>query len=183
MHKNELLNPVDKFAYLRSVLIGEAFKSVDDLSVTNNNYDLAWKTLLERYNSRKKLININLTSLFAFPRVYRENYTDLRRLVTSLSKIVHSLPVLYIPVNSWNAIFVHLGVDKLDLVTKKHWETQTKDVKDPSFDEFKSFVLGQCQILENVEPKMHPFTSQGSIKKPFKKPNVMVVQNKLHQMQ
>ncbi|CAD7088258.1 unnamed protein product [Hermetia illucens] len=46
VHKNELLNPVDKFAYLRSVLIGEAFKSVDDLSVTNNNYDLAWKTLL-----------------------------------------------------------------------------------------------------------------------------------------
>ncbi|CAD7087778.1 unnamed protein product [Hermetia illucens] len=107
VHKNEL-NPVDKFAYLRSVL--------------------------------------KESSLFAHPRVYRENYTDLRKLVTSLNKIVHSLAVLDIPVNSSNAIFVHVEVDKLNLVTKKHWETQTKDIEDPSFNDFKSFVLGQCQI-------------------------------------
>ncbi|XP_066248163.1 uncharacterized protein [Euwallacea similis] len=51
IHNNHSLNQIQKFHYLRASLQGVASQVLETLEFTDNNYDVAWTTLSERYNN------------------------------------------------------------------------------------------------------------------------------------
>ncbi|XP_038120801.1 uncharacterized protein LOC119770283 [Culex quinquefasciatus] len=52
IHNNPDLPDVQKFHYLRGVVVGKAAGYIDTYDINAANYQIAWDTLVERYNHR-----------------------------------------------------------------------------------------------------------------------------------
>lgn len=52
IHNNEDLNPVKRFYYLKSCLVGEAATLISTLECPNENYDKAWSVIVSRYDNK-----------------------------------------------------------------------------------------------------------------------------------
>jgi len=55
IHENDSLPEIQKFHYLKLSLSGEAEHLVSNLPMTANNYTIAWKLLVERYENASLL--------------------------------------------------------------------------------------------------------------------------------
>ncbi|XP_063923051.1 uncharacterized protein LOC135137358 [Zophobas morio] len=53
IHNNESLPPVDKFQYLLSCLSGEALNLIKSLTLSEDNYPIAYKILTDRYDDKR----------------------------------------------------------------------------------------------------------------------------------
>ncbi|GFX52235.1 uncharacterized protein TNCV_4800921 [Trichonephila clavipes] len=53
IHKNESLDKITKFNYLRTYLKGSALNSIDGLSITPENYDAAIEILISRFGKKE----------------------------------------------------------------------------------------------------------------------------------
>jgi len=53
VHNNEVFKPVIKFSYLKAYLEGEPLKLINNLMLSNENYELALKILDKRYSNRR----------------------------------------------------------------------------------------------------------------------------------
>ncbi|GFS58693.1 integrase catalytic domain-containing protein [Trichonephila clavipes] len=67
IHKNESLDKITKFNYLRTYLKGSALNSIDGLSITPENYDAAIEILISRFGKKNILINTHMNNLFRIP--------------------------------------------------------------------------------------------------------------------
>ncbi|XP_062558128.1 uncharacterized protein LOC134223005 [Armigeres subalbatus] len=77
-HRNVELPEVEKFHYLKGCLAGEAKALVDPLVITRANYQIAWDTLMKRYNDSKQLKRRQIQALFKLPKLTRESAVDLQ---------------------------------------------------------------------------------------------------------
>ncbi|GFT14175.1 uncharacterized protein TNCV_2677171 [Trichonephila clavipes] len=69
IHKNESLDKITKFNYLRTYLKGSALNSIHGLSITPENYDAAIEILISRFGKKNILINTHMNNLFRIPPV------------------------------------------------------------------------------------------------------------------
>ncbi|GFS49532.1 DUF1758 domain-containing protein [Trichonephila clavipes] len=66
---NQNLTGVQKLQYLKGSLISDALKIVNSLSITNDNFEIAWKLLNDRYFNEREIMSylikkfINITPL------------------------------------------------------------------------------------------------------------------------
>ena len=70
IHLNPTLTRVQKFNYLVSYLQGVAYKSIQGLSVTEENYEQAISILKERFSDNQKIINAHMDKLFNIKPVH-----------------------------------------------------------------------------------------------------------------
>ncbi|XP_054713428.1 uncharacterized protein LOC129222889 [Uloborus diversus] len=92
IHKNELLNNVDKFNYLKAYLGGTAMNTVEGFPITAENYDNAIRALKDRYAETDLLISAHMNNIInmqplrdsndvrAFRRFYDNCTTQIRCL-------------------------------------------------------------------------------------------------------
>ncbi|XP_062713376.1 uncharacterized protein LOC134290291 [Aedes albopictus] len=67
IHWRTDLPEVEKLHYLKGCLQGEPKALIDPLKITQANYQIAWDTLLKRYNNSKQLKKKQVQSLFSLP--------------------------------------------------------------------------------------------------------------------
>jgi hypothetical protein len=60
IHENDSLPEIQKFHYLKSS--GEAERLVSNLPMTANNYTIAWKLLVERYETNSSFLQVMFDS-------------------------------------------------------------------------------------------------------------------------
>ncbi|XP_062714172.1 uncharacterized protein LOC134290955 [Aedes albopictus] len=63
IHDSGELSDVQKFHYLKSALKGEAAKLIESLTLTNDNYSIAWSTITKRYSNEYLLKKRHLQAL------------------------------------------------------------------------------------------------------------------------
>jgi hypothetical protein len=68
VHNNETLPDVQKFTYLRSVLGGVAYQTIDGLEVTGANYNHAVDTLKHRFGRKRLAISLVKSMIKFEPR-------------------------------------------------------------------------------------------------------------------
>lgn len=122
IHENSSLAPIQKFHYLRASLEGSAALVIKSLEFCNDNYDIAWTTLCQRYNNKRLLIHRHMKSLFSLEPLEKESCFKIRSLIDSVSKNLSFLSQLGEPVEHWGTIVNHLVCTKLDSVTLREWE-------------------------------------------------------------
>ena len=75
------LSPIDKFSYLKSLLISTASDCIPGLALTNDNYHEAVMLLKERFGNKQSLIEAYVESLINLPAVKSMNQIkELRRV-------------------------------------------------------------------------------------------------------
>lgn len=91
------LPEVEKFHYLKGCLQGEPRNLIDSLQITKANYQIAWNTLLNRYNNSKQLKKRQIQSLFKLPCLSKESAADLHVLLEGFERVVQTLDQIVQP--------------------------------------------------------------------------------------
>jgi hypothetical protein len=93
VHNNKKLSSVEKFNYLKIKLQGDAKYSVAGLNLSNENYDVAVKTLKERFGNVQDVIYMHYNQMINLRPPINKN-VSLRIFLDKLIKHLRSLEVL-----------------------------------------------------------------------------------------
>ena len=88
-----MLQPIEKFNYLRTQLENEALKLIAGLKLTNANYDAAIKLLKERHGNNQLIVDTHYTKLMEMPPASNKT-TSLRAMYDAIEqhlRLLHSL--------------------------------------------------------------------------------------------
>lgn len=153
IHLRTTLPTIQKFEYLKLSLRGSALGLIDSLPTTEANYEVAYDMLVRRYNNPKLLIQKHTRELFELKAVDTESAVGLRNLFDGARKHLRCLQILNQPVDSWDAILIHLMANKLDKITRREWETASSGNVPQSYNMLEKFVTDRCQMLDAMPLK------------------------------
>lgn len=74
---NQELSCVQKFQYLKSAVTGEASDIIQSLELLEQNYEIAWNLLKQRYDNKSTVVNAHLRALFELPSIAKKNASEL----------------------------------------------------------------------------------------------------------
>lgn len=144
------LPEVEKFHYLKGCLQGEPRNLIDSLQITKANYQIAWNTLLNRYNNSKQLKKRQIQSLFKLPCLSKESAADLHVLLEGFERVVQTLDQIVQPEEYKDLLLMNLLTTRLDPSTRRGWEefssTQDKD----TLEGLSKFLHRRVQVLESL---------------------------------
>ncbi|EZA59757.1 uncharacterized protein LOC109610706 [Ooceraea biroi] len=76
--ENKDLSQFAKMHYLTSRLKSRASDCIANIPVIAENFDVAWKTLTARYESKRRLLSLHLSTLLNLMALPRESASDLQ---------------------------------------------------------------------------------------------------------
>lgn len=95
VHKNESLELVDKFNYLKSYVGGTAANAISGLSLSASNYESAIKILMDRFGRKDLVVSAHMNKLLSLTPVRSSSdITSLRRLYDECEVHISSLRAL-----------------------------------------------------------------------------------------
>ncbi|XP_043486650.1 uncharacterized protein LOC122523791 [Polistes fuscatus] len=94
IHENSSLSSIQKFHYLRSSLKGEAADITRALTISDVNYEEAWKLLQNRYDNKRRIVHSHIRGIMDISKIQKENSVALRQLVDAASRNTRALSAL-----------------------------------------------------------------------------------------
>lgn len=152
IHSNEDVPDVQKFHYLMSALQNNSDSVIKEIPISAENYEIAWKVLVERYDNQNAIIDAHLDKIFALKPIAKDNYSELRNLVDVLQSNIRALSAMKIPIDQWSAILVYVVKQRLDIETRKQFQLKQNPSDLPDFEKLLSFLNQRCRVLETVQP-------------------------------
>ncbi|XP_065078747.1 uncharacterized protein LOC135701754 [Ochlerotatus camptorhynchus] len=169
IHEKPDLPDVEKLHYLKGCLAGEAKALIDPLRITKDNHQVAWDTLLKRYNNNKLLKKKQVQALIKLPSLSKESITDLHKLVDGFDRVIRTLDQIIAPADYKDLLLVELLSTRLDPATRRRWEEHSSTKQQDTLKDLQEFLQRRMQILEalpaKVEAKVEQF--QQLKRKPF----------------
>lgn len=154
------LRKVEKFQHLKTRLVGEALTAIQNIPVTESNFDDAWALLESRYSNKHLAIFTHVSQLLNLPQVSSTKQHLLRALIDQTRSIVDSLRRLGEPVDTWSTLLVVLTVLRLDRATRQEWDLHAMSKETfPTFTDLEDFIVQRIHSLSISEFKPPCFTS------------------------
>ncbi|XP_062713817.1 uncharacterized protein LOC115255489 [Aedes albopictus] len=150
IHSSPEIPCVQKFQYLRSALRGDALKLIESLTITANNYAIAWGSLLDRYSNPYLLKKKHLQSLMVHTKVSGKSPSALRNVVEDFQRHVKILNQLGEPTAQWCSLLVQLLCARIDDSTLKEWEEFVSGNEDPTYQNLIQFLTRKIRTLESL---------------------------------
>ena len=114
IHRNESLDDVDKFSYLRGLLVGPARSAIAGFGLTSANYESAVELLNKRYGKKTAIQQAHVNELLNTQPVFHERDAPrLRSLYDFLETKYRALQALGVDENTYSAIVVPSILKKL----------------------------------------------------------------------
>ncbi|XP_073841335.1 uncharacterized protein [Musca autumnalis] len=154
--KHSELSPAQKLFHLRAKTRGEANIIVKRFPLTDDNFQLAWDALRQRYENKRILINHQLRKIFEIDNVPSEKGKSLRNLQYTVNNCLSVLRTYNISVISWDPILVYW-------VSLTAWENSLSNHKEmPSWDQLDEFISKRLNMMESISDMRKPSTNTGS---------------------
>ncbi|XP_062535419.1 uncharacterized protein LOC134204656 [Armigeres subalbatus] len=154
IHEKPDLPDVEKFHYLKGCLAGEAKALVDPLKITRDNYQVAWQSLLKRYNNSKLLRKKQVQALFKLPSLTTESIADLHRLVDGFDRVILTLDQIIQPAEFKDLLLVEHLSARLDPSTRRGWEEHSSTKDQDTIKDLLEFLQRRIQVLEALPAKV-----------------------------
>ena len=142
---NNSLCDSEKLHYLKSSLEGEASKLVSSLASTDDNYKIARKLLMERYDNKRAIIRAHVHAICSYTPIKTENAVQLRRIQFVMNEHIHALSAQGVEEPN---ITVYAIVEKLDPETRKSWELEQSSTSSADLKELLEFLDKRARALE-----------------------------------
>lgn len=150
VHTSTTLEDIQKLQYLRSSLKGDALNVVKNLELTNDNYLIARKLLMERYHHPRRLVNAYLRKLYEYPVIKTESAANLKQFLDNVNDCQVALEALESNSNDYH--FIYHMMKKLPIVTATGWEEKLGSSKElQRLTDFKQFIENRFRVLEMTE--------------------------------
>nr|XP_012227877.1 PREDICTED: uncharacterized protein LOC105675368 [Linepithema humile] len=149
---NEALSNTQKFHYLKTSVIGDAVLLINNLRISDANYDSAWQLLLDEFNDEQTLVYSHLHAFVSLPQMKTENINDLKQLRDTVSASIAALNNLGRPVDQWDDILVYLISQKFSPRTRSKWNLKrpANNVL-PSYKDINSFLTLRIRGLSDYD--------------------------------
>lgn len=173
IHSSTEISQVQKFHYLRAALKGEAASSIQSITITANNYAVAWDTLVNRYSNKAILRKKHIRALLKYPKIPNNNVEALHKVVDEFQRHTKVLEQLGEPVDYFSSILIELLEDKLDDASLTAWEESIANDAHPTYDKMVDFLLKRARILETIaiNRPQHSVAKPAAHNSASKKPN------------
>lgn len=145
--KNQSLNEIQKFHYLKAAVSGNAANVISSLPVSNDNFILAWKLICERYENKRLLIHSHIKAIFDLPKLNKESWQNLRQLTDGVSSNLRSLKSLGEPTEHWDSLINFIIINKLDSNSERDWESLKNESH--KLNELLTFLTDRASVLES----------------------------------
>nr|XP_018906843.1 PREDICTED: uncharacterized protein LOC109036879 [Bemisia tabaci] len=162
IHDKKSLSGLQKLTYLSSVLKGHAESYVKNVPITEANYAIVWKNLVDHYQDIRALGSDLLDTMLTYPPMQTANTTSLNNLIHSLNDSVEALKNLKFEKLD-DFILLNIGLKKLPFHVRRLFENEVKGADVPTFKEFMDFLRKQAKIAEltqtsnkDEKPKTQP---------------------------
>lgn len=156
IHKNQSLSKSEKLTYLRSLLKSHALSLIETLVICDENYDIAMRTLTDRYQNKRLLASNYLDKILSFRPLTEDSTVTLSNFLEIFSANLCALKALGLS-NLFDFTMLHIGLRSLTSSSRKEFENEYSDKDLPEFEDLISFVQQQLKILEIT-------TSKGKLK-------------------
>ncbi|XP_055838743.1 uncharacterized protein LOC129906826 [Episyrphus balteatus] len=145
--------PAQKLYFLRANVTGDAHSLIQHFQPTDKNYDVAWKTLVDRFDNRRLLLTAQLTKLLSqSPAI--GTASSIKRMHDTTKEGMQAISNLGFDTSSWDPIIVHLILQKLDKESRTLFEQSLDDPRSsPTLDELLKFVESRFQTLEAISSR------------------------------
>ncbi|XP_058816978.1 uncharacterized protein LOC131680277 [Topomyia yanbarensis] len=147
---NNQLTDVDKFTYLRSSLSGDALQEVSSLELSADNYSVAWKALVRRYENKKLIMKAHLDALFSLETLKKESYDGINQLIGEFDKNLQMLEKIGENTAGWSTLLAYMLCSRLDSATLHLWETHHGSTEVPPYDKVIEFLRNHCSVLQSI---------------------------------
>ncbi|XP_053612017.1 uncharacterized protein LOC128676097 [Plodia interpunctella] len=156
VHTNQTLDNVQKLYYLKCHLSGEAEQLLRHFPITSGNYDVCWNLLDDRYNNKRFIANSVLNRFINQGNVSTESASDLKKLLDTSNECINALINLGFQTDTWDMIVIYILCTKLDIETRKMWETKLSETQDslPTYKQFAVFLQQRFRSLEFLDDKV-----------------------------
>ncbi|XP_029165401.1 uncharacterized protein LOC114936392 [Nylanderia fulva] len=163
--RNQAAKPVEKLHYLKLCVKGDADLLIRNLSTTEDNYEIAWKTLSDYYENKRLLTRNYLNNFLALTKMKSESAAELRRLFHGVKTTVSSLKSIDRPIDRTEDLFVHLVVELLDSRSRREWESDiSHTTSPPSYASLEAFIERRLHTLEALFPARNDSSSSSTTK-------------------
>ncbi|GFU42236.1 integrase catalytic domain-containing protein [Trichonephila clavipes] len=161
VHDNMCLSNIQKFQYLRGLLLSEPANIIKHIPITETAYNEAWEKLLARYDKKKQII-FSLIKTFMEQPSFNDTNSQLTQHSRHFrrSKLTESL-------NSNSMLNLHINGTNIDNQLKQFWELEEiPNVKD-------KLLTSEEQFVETHFQNTYACNSDGRfvVKLPFYKSN------------
>ncbi|XP_065082282.1 uncharacterized protein LOC135704726 [Ochlerotatus camptorhynchus] len=156
IHGNTQLSNVQKLHYLRSSLKGEASRLISSLSITSDNYLIAWKIVCDRYENTNFLIKQHMSAILKIGSIKKESATALAELADEFNHHVGILNKLEEENAHWNSFLVERLSSLLDEKSLMDWETQCKEEETPTYEDLFEFIHKRSRTLQKCKSAYNP---------------------------
>lgn len=149
VHNTEL-TAIQKFSFLKSYVEYPASGVIENFDFTDENYQAAYDTLVERYTDKRLVGTHFLNKLFQFKPLANASPYSLRQFLDIFCIQFESLKALKIDDLSDFIVF-NLAMKVLDSETKRLFEDKHCKTAFPSFNDLMSFVKDQYKVASMVQ--------------------------------
>lgn len=146
IHENAELDDVCKMQYLLGKLRGKALALCSGVAPIAANYNIVWKTLVDRYQDKRSLASNYLKQILDFKPAHLESAEYLNFFLERFNTSVSALKELKLS-DLADFILYYLAFSKLDSQTQRSFEMQEQEVDIPKYGDLLDFVKRQAKIL------------------------------------
>ena len=159
--KDPSVSPAQKLYYLRSKVRGEAYQAIKDLDLVDENFQLAWNKLKNRFENRRLLVQDQVKKINAITSAQNENIKSLRQIQNTVSDCLAILKNYKIEFPDYDPFLIHIVVSKLSDETIKEWEVSLKNHRElPTWSQLNGFLSERIEILETMTDRKKPFPKE-----------------------
>ncbi|XP_066600997.1 uncharacterized protein [Prorops nasuta] len=154
------LTELDKFHYLKSVVVGEASKKLDVFSVHPNNYKKAWELLVRSYEVKRVLVSQHISMIFDLPTLNKGTSNGFSKLADDMQQNIASLNELGVVFSPEIAIYII--ETRLPKNTLKEWESTLNRDEMPSLDKLYEFLY-KSAVCASRQERIRPAESESAV--------------------
>ena len=148
VHANSTIPDVQKFNYLKACLSGEALQLVSLLPLSNSNYHIALKSLTNRYNNQRLIVNSHPDTILQMKPLNGESASELRRLFVNFEENLMAIEALGVQTETCDFIWIRILSKRLDQESRRQWEIDYPGKEFQTFDQLREFINKRVQALE-----------------------------------
>ncbi|XP_072400437.1 uncharacterized protein [Diabrotica undecimpunctata] len=151
IHNSDHMEHIQKFHYLRASLEGSAAQCIKSIAFVAENYELAWKTLYDRYDDKSLIIHNHIKSLVNIKELKPDVSSSYRDIVDLISIKLASLESLGVNKSHLaDLLIIFIVSSKFDNDTIDEWEKQIVNTDFPNLEDFISFLSDRANFNDKV---------------------------------
>ena len=174
VNQNPSVSPVQKFNYLLSLLDGQAFRALQGLEITGENYQPAVEILKSRFGNKQQIINDHMAALLRLQSHPNERVAQLRYILDSIIIHVRGLESLGMPSERYGSLLIPIIMNRMPKeitcqvakkITQEIWPIEEiLDIirSEVEAKEFSEKVAASKPTEKPVSPRPRPKHVQGT---------------------